>query len=233
MAGFETPKKTIALGEALIADLTKESHSTPLSRWVAHYLAEQMTDLKKAKGKARAQAQQRCFTAILEVWRHRDSLPSGLHPFAGFDPVFRALEAISPDRRYGYYVRELHEKKATDKKSEQVLKMARFVVGADQTARVLIEAALEEAVALAQTPRTKAYLQSVQAKAQDGDVIGVSKLLASRRYLETLDPAVEAEDLKKLWEKRLEQLEYFIEVATAIKGDFKRRIAETKPRKKA
>ncbi|RXK53544.1 hypothetical protein ESB00_17795 [Oleiharenicola lentus] len=234
MAGFETPKKTIELGEALIADLKSESHSTPLSRWVAHYLAEQMTELNKATGKERAKAQDRCFAAILQLWRHRDSMPSGLHPFAGFDPVLRALETISPDRRHGYYIRDFDEKRATDKRSADVVKMARFIVWTDRTARILIEVALETAVEQAKTPRTKAYLKCIQAKAKEGDVIGVTRLMARRRYFETLDSAVEAEETKQYLQKRIEQLAHFIGAAAAVQKDFKRRLEElSSPKSKA
>ncbi|MFH1498014.1 MAG: hypothetical protein ABII82_09345 [Verrucomicrobiota bacterium] len=232
MAGFETPKKTTELGEALIAELTKENHSTTLSRWVAHYLAEQMEEIKKAKGQDRIKAKQRCFAAILQLWQNRASVPNGLHPFAGFEPVFRALEGISPDRRLGYYVGQIDEKRATDKRSDTVLEMARFIQGTDQAARILIEAALEQAIDHAQTPRTKTYLRSVQAKAKDGDVIGVSRLMSRRRYLETLDPADEADELKQLWEKRVEALGHFIEVATAIQRDFQDRLSRISTIKK-
>jgi hypothetical protein len=232
MAGFETQKKTTDLGEALVAELTKEAHTTPLSRWVAHYLAEQMKEAKKAKGKGRAKAQQQCFTAILQLWRHRESLPSGLHPFAGFDPIFATLASISPDHRRGYYIRDIDEEKATDPKSAQVLKMMKFIMWSDRTARVLIEAALESAVENARTPRTKAYLESVKAKATDADVLGVSQLLARRKYFETLDESVLAEELKKTWEKRVKDLKDFIAMATAIQGDFERRLEELSGLKK-
>lgn len=232
MAGFETPKKTTELGEALIAELTQENHSTTLSRWVAHYLAEQMEEMKKAKGKARIKAKQRCFTAILQLWQNRAAIPSGLHPFAGFEPVFRALAGISPDRRSGYYINQIDEKRATDKRSDAVLELARFIHGTDQAARILIEAALEQAIDHAQTPRTKVYLRSVQAKAKDGDVIGVSRLMSRRRYLETLDPAVEADELKKLWEKRVEALGQFVEIATAVQRNFQDQLSRISAIKK-
>lgn len=224
MAGFETPKKTIELGKALIAELTTEPRSTQLSRWVAHYLAEQMTELKQAKGKKRAKAQDRCFGAILQLWRQRDSVPSGLHPFDGFKPVLRALETISPDCRNGYYIRNFDEKRATDNKSAEVVKMAKFIVCADRAARILIEAALETAVEQAKTPRTKVYLKSVQAKSKGGDVVCVTRLMARRQYLDALDPASELAETKRLWEKRLEQLTNFISTATAIQKEFEGRL---------
>lgn len=233
MAGFETLKKTTELGEALVAELSKESHSTTLSRWVAHYLAEQMEEMERAKGKDRMEAKRRCFSAILQLWESRASVPNGLHPFAGFEPVFRALEGISPDRRAGYYINEIDVKRATDKRSAAVLEMARFIQGTDHAARILIEAALEQAIEQAQTPRTKVYLRSVQAKAKDGDVIGVSRLMARKRYFETLDPAAEAQELKQLWESRLESLGQFIEIATAVQQSFQAQLASVSDPKKA
>jgi hypothetical protein len=155
-----------------------------------------------------------------------------LHPFAGFDPIFATLASISPDHRRGYYIRDIDEEKATDPKSAQVLKMMKFIMWSDRTARVLIEAALESAVENARTPRTKAYLESVKAKATDADVLGVSQLLARRKYFETLDESVLAEELKKTWEKRVKDLKDFIAMATAIQGDFERRLEELSGLKK-
>jgi hypothetical protein len=226
MAGFETPKKITELGEALVAELTKESHTTPLSRWVAHYIAEQMAEMKKTKGRNRTKAQKQCFDAILQLWQHRSSVPNGLHPFGGFEPIFRTLEGISPDRRSGYYIREIDEAQITDKKSDDVLRMMKFILWSDRTARILIEAALESAIEDAQTPRTKVYLQSIQKKAKDGDVIGVFELTSRRRHFETLDPAAGAAELKKLWEKRVEDLDHFIKAATAVQEDFNHRLAK-------
>lgn len=67
--------------------------------------------------------------------------------------------------------------------------------------------------------------------ATDGDVIGVLELTSRRRHFETLDPAVEAEELKQFWEKRVEALEHFIKAATAVQEDFNRRLAKISPRK--
>jgi hypothetical protein len=110
--------------------------------------------------------------------------------------------------------------------------MMKFIMWSDRTARVLIEAALESAVENARTPRTKAYLESVKAKATDADVLGVSQLLARRKYFETLDESVLAEELKKTWEKRVKDLKDFIAMATAIQGDFERRLEELSGLKK-
>lgn len=226
MAGFETRKKTTELGEALVAELSQGSRSTPLSRWVAHYIADQMTTAKTAKGKNRAEAERQCFSAILQLWENRSALPSGLHPFAGYDAIFRALDAISPDRRSGYYVPDIDVARVSKKEPDNVLRMVKFIVWSDRAARILIEAALESAIDSAETPRTKVYLRSVAAKAKDGDILGVSRLMARKRFLETLDPAEEIEGDKKLWAKRIDTLEVFLKAATAIQQDFKNRLAK-------
>ena len=43
MVASETQQKAIALGELLVAELGRRHQADMLSRWMAHYIAEQLT----------------------------------------------------------------------------------------------------------------------------------------------------------------------------------------------
>ncbi len=229
MAGFETQSKVISLGEALVKELTKNDHSTTLSRWLAFYIAGQIEAAKKAKGPERKRAQQRCFEAILQLWKHRSSMPNGLHPFGGFEPILRVLADIDPDKPSAFYAgARVDSKKARDKKSAEVETMMQFVAGTDHAARILIEAGLELAVAHAQTPRTKAYLTRVHGKVKKDDIMSVARLMERLNRMEPSESAKEVAERVKQWEERIETLDSFTQIAGKVRDELQARLTKAK-----
>lgn len=234
MAGFETQSKVISLGEALVEELTKDHHSTTLSRWLAHYIAEQLETIKTAKGQERKLAQKRCFEAILQLWQHRSSLPNGLHPFGGFEPILRVLADINPEKPASFYAgARVDPKKSRDKRSADVEAMMQFVAGTDRAARVLIEAGLELAVGYAKTPRTKTYLANLHGKVKKEEVVSIARLMERLNRLEPVESAREAAERIKVWEKRIDSLDRFTAVAAKVREDLQARLkeAQAKPPK--
>ena len=73
-------KTILALGRKLVNELRIDPYDK-LSRWIAYYVAELMTDLKKAKTQDRPLIQKKCFDAILALWEHRSVMPDGKRPF--------------------------------------------------------------------------------------------------------------------------------------------------------
>ena len=81
MASSEMRKRIINLGKALIEELGLDPGVDTLARWMAHYIAEQMTIAENATGDDKIEAEQHCFETILKLWQHRSSLPNGRRPF--------------------------------------------------------------------------------------------------------------------------------------------------------
>src|SRR3546814_15268478 len=70
---FPGSKDLARLGEELIGQLDRFEDDI-CSAWMAHHLARLMQDAKGATGEAKTEAEDRCRTAILALWRHRTEL---------------------------------------------------------------------------------------------------------------------------------------------------------------
>lgn len=103
MASSEMQRRIINLGKALVEELGLNPGVDTLARWMAHYVAEQMTIAGNATGDDKIRAEQHCFEIILKLWEHRSSLPNGRRPFESFEPIFRALEKLDPENKQLYY----------------------------------------------------------------------------------------------------------------------------------
>ena len=74
---------------------------------MAHYVAEQIEDIKTGSGMDRENKRRECCDLILELWRHRNDLPQGKRPFEDFEPVLRSLAALAPSGSPRIYYRSL------------------------------------------------------------------------------------------------------------------------------
>lgn len=139
---------------------------------MAHYIAECITLAETASGPRKRVLQQQCHESILALWEKRNSLPDGLRPFQGFEPIFRSLAAIDLDNPHSNYIPSLcrekwrspaHRKKKADKFVE-------FVIAVDSAARSVIEYSVESAVEAASTPALLALLSEARALASGADI---------------------------------------------------------------
>lgn len=93
MDSSATRTKAINLGNELVNALDLEPGGNTLTRWMAHYLAEQITLVETTSGALKTAAEDRCFKTVLALWQQRSSLPSGRRPLedAGSSPKMGAL----------------------------------------------------------------------------------------------------------------------------------------------
>ena len=104
------PEKVINLGKQLVESLATERGGDVdmLSRWMSHYVAEQIVAAENATDATKAEAEERCFRTILSLWEHRSTLPNGRRPFESFEPIFESLEDQSTGPRHGLAPRVVH-----------------------------------------------------------------------------------------------------------------------------
>jgi hypothetical protein len=80
------------LGERIVRELGLEDEVDTLSRWMAHRIAELLTDAKQARRKTdREASERRAEELVLAVWERRSSWPRGWPP----PNAAGALEALS------------------------------------------------------------------------------------------------------------------------------------------
>jgi hypothetical protein len=221
MDSSETRQKVISLGRQLVAQLSVHDHTDTLSRWVAHYVAEQIAAIEISTGQEKVAAEKQCFEAILALWAHRNKLPDGLRPFEGFEPVLRALARLDPEEPRSMYYQF---QRSPDIKGEpsELSQLVEFVISLDRVARILIEFALNLATTKAMQPETKTILENAFPPPLAADLHSIKELL---RRQEALDAG---EDLKTdtLGRKRerFEELEKFCSLCKSVKDELKAEI---------
>lgn len=181
MENSELRKRTISLGKALVEELKLNPGVDTLSRWMVHYITEQMTVAEKATGDKKKIAEQRCFETILKLWQHRSALPNGHRPFERFEPIFSALARLDPDNPQSYYYpcfNTTHsENDEISKEPNEVLQWIDLANAIDRSARILIEYIFHQASLIAIDEKTINWLINTIGNSPNDDVSIVVRLM--------------------------------------------------------
>jgi hypothetical protein len=220
MAASPRSDEVLALGRKLVEELGLEPSVDTLGRWMAHYIAELMVGASSASSENRLAAQERCFEAILALWKHRTQLPNGRRPFEDLEPIMRAIESLDPDSPVPRYFRPVSEAGTEDEEGTAARDLIEFAVDLDATARSLIGYALAEA-ADAVMDEAKDWVRLAQAAGFDP---GVHSIVV--RYIsEVADVGADASDREReRFQRRIDQLEAFSEAATLALKDLRERL---------
>lgn len=95
--------EVLNLGKLLVKELGLEPGVDTLSRWMAHYIAQQMTEIETSSGADKQAAEEKCFESILKLWKHRAYYQIGDKPFENFEPIFQTLDRLNPDHEEPFY----------------------------------------------------------------------------------------------------------------------------------
>ena len=157
-------RRIINLGKALVEELGLNPGVDTLARWMAHYIAEQMTIAENATGDDKIRAEQHCFETILKLWEHRSSLPNGRRPFESFEPIFQTLERLDPENKQPYYFNNIignsseHDK--TCKVSASVEQWLDVAAGIDRVVRIWLDYVFKQAALCATDEHTIEWLKN-------------------------------------------------------------------------
>lgn len=215
MANSELRTQIINLGKALAEELKLNPGVDTLSRWMVHYIAEQMTVAENAIGDKKRIAEQRCFETILKLWQHRSSLPNGHRPFESFEPIFRALARLDPDNPTPYFFSEQTiSSSETNKKnddSNNVHQLLEIATGIDRGTRAMLEFIFNQAALSATDAKTIMWLNNAVRIPPNEDVSIIVQVLSDNADNE--DEATFEKQKLSRQEKiksRIEQLETLI-----------------------
>lgn len=214
-------EKVISLGKALVEELGLEPGVDTLSRWLTHYVAEQLVCLESAKGEERAQVQHRCFETILTLWQHRSSFRNGHRPFENFEAIFKTLDALNPENPHSYYRFWNHDNETdravTDEDAKHWLDMA---INIDHAARDWINFALNQAVERALDEKTKAWLDKAISVMPDDDLAVVIRLVSEESEINDQDDIGKIKiDRIKRQEAKLAKLDAFFALSELIREE--------------
>jgi hypothetical protein len=233
MESSEMKKQVISLGKALVQELGLESGVDTLSKWMAHYVAEQITMAENATGDAKATAERRCFETVIKLWEHQSSFPNGRRPFKNFDPIFRALDRMDPEsHRYFYSLDdrlfgEAEHDKDSEAQKEDVRSWINIALEVDGAARVLINFAFKQAAHSATDDKTKTWIKNAGNLPTSDDLAVIIRLLPSDQDSQEEDVLERArQEQQKGLRSKIEKLDALVRASKSIRGALTKEITK-------
>ena len=222
----ETQTRAISLGEALVQELSLEPGTDTLSKWMAHYIAEQIATSETATGREKIEAEKQCFDAILKLWAHRASLPNNRYPFKNFEPIFNTLSSLDPDNSRSYYLDNSHIQKtenndASENQADKIQLWMNLALSIDAAARVLIDFVIMQAAHNAEDEETTTWLKKSTGLSNDkhDDLSLVVNLVGkSQEDDDSLEEEIRDKRHREL-SSRIEKLDMFIELSGLLRDD--------------
>jgi hypothetical protein len=231
----EIQERAISLGKALVQELGLEPGVDTLSRWMAHYISEQIVLAENAPDNEKTEAKQRCFDTILKLWKHRLSLPNGRYPFKNFEPIFETLSRLDPDNSRPYYFDNSHFQKSEnddtpEDQTNEVQSWINMALSIDAAARVLIDFAIKQAACNAEDEKTGAWIEKSTGISDDkyDDLSIITRLLEEPQKDELEEEARErtSYELSSRIEK-LNMLIEFIEFSRSLRDELTENLDNT------
>lgn len=84
------------LGTLIARELDCETNSDTLSRWMAHHLAELITDAEEIEGDERHDKLVQILELISKVWSHRASFPHKINPLSKLSDLISLVKILDP-----------------------------------------------------------------------------------------------------------------------------------------
>jgi hypothetical protein len=223
MVSSEIQERAISLGKALVQELELEPGVDTLSRWMAHYVAEQIAIAENATDNAKVEAEQRCFNTILKLWERRSSLPNGRYPFKSFEQIFNTLNRLDPDNSRSHYFDNSYfqetESDDSEDQTNEVELWIKMALSIDIAARVLVDFALKQAACNAVEEKTAVWLEK-SSKLSDNKCDDLS--LISRLLGESQEGDIEQKVRERQRQElisRIEKLDMFIEFSQLLRDE--------------
>lgn len=227
-------RELLELGDALVVQLNLEQSNDILGRWMAHHLARLLQEAKIATGEEKDALEQRCFDAVLAVWKHRNCLPQGLRPFEPAERLLDIVAALDPDASQPFYGRAMLQWDDLDeleRPTEAEAKRFNVARQFDHAARIIVRHLL--GCAVEDLPEdTREWVRRAQGAGAEGpDVITIRRLLLSSDST-VLGQGLEDGHIRKL-RSRLEELDRFVDIAKGVRDDLGRRVAQAEAQRSA
>jgi len=94
MENSEIQKHSVKLGEALVEALGLRRSNDTLSRWMAHYIAEQIARAEHTSGTEQEERKECCWETVLKLQEHWIEGQQNRRPMDGPDSVATALDCL-------------------------------------------------------------------------------------------------------------------------------------------
>lgn len=209
----------LSLGRKLVAAL-KVDDDDLLSHWMAHHIAELITECEMGDAAGSKAAKERCSSSILDLWAHRASLTGTSKPFQELAPIIETLRTLDPEGEHLFYRRMMPNAEGAE--NEETTRWLNFAKNCDVIARMLIGAAINKASECAGDSASGwADAASNAGLASDFDV-QISYIIESRLNEDARANGRQVKDLKN----RIKKLDAFSAIASALRADFHKLVVD-------
>ncbi len=219
-----TRERLLYLGKKLEKRLEKNS-GDETSAWMAHYVVEKMVAISSARGKAKASAQRECFEVILTLWHFQACFPRDIRPFKDFDPVFRAMAHIDPNKESPSY---FFHKNDSDTPPNETEKYANILVNLDASTRTMMSYFLRKAVLSATDEDVLAWLHGVESIASTSEVKVILNVVSELDATEESNEKTETENRIKELSEKIDRLQAFQRTSELVRLSMESEMKELK-----
>lgn len=203
-------KEVLELGERLIKELKLETNFDTLSHWMAHYIAQLMSEINSSSGDEKQIAEDKCFDTILKLWKHKAYYETGKRPFDNFTPIFETLDKLNPDNQEPFYFQPSYSTKdRLDNSGDPVKQYLFMATKIDEIVRIWLRFIFQEAVELASDEETKEWIKLAAPFAENDEASSIVRFISERKFDDSKTDS--EDDPKKLYQRRIEQLKSFRE----------------------
>lgn len=92
-----TATDVLELGKNLVIELKLEERRDTLARWLAHHVAELISDAERAADPiVKKETADSAVETILKIWDHRANLPGNANPLAPYRNILEVLSGLNP-----------------------------------------------------------------------------------------------------------------------------------------
>lgn len=104
-----SPEAIIKLGNKITQELQLDFKNNTLGKWMAHYVAQLISEAEVADTEEGKKAKQKeCCEIILKLWRDREHLPNTSKPLSELNPLIELLDKLKEDDgKYPYWRQEV------------------------------------------------------------------------------------------------------------------------------
>ena len=213
------------LGKRLVDELGLVNSCDTLSRWMAHHIAELMTEAGVATGQERTLKLAECRRAILELWKARQDLPEHSRPLRDFEAIFRALESLDPANELPRYFNDAAPEAEPSESEAEARQWLKLVSGLDYSARILIRYCLGKAAESAREKgREWVKLAEAASGKEERDLVTVRIILNEADLLHK--PTADAARMEAA-QDRLRRIEGFRGLALALETELREALSRT------
>jgi hypothetical protein len=150
MAPLTHSERVLELGKKIVEELGLDKSSDTLGRWMAHYIAEKLNDVEISGNESRNLKMLDCASAIMELWKHRNSFPNGKQPFESYESILRTLEIFTHDNNDPRYFSGSIFNTPIEGNKLEIERWLSFALNLDSGVRALIRYSLLKAAKLAE-----------------------------------------------------------------------------------